>query len=416
MTGKEKLLAALNHQEAQIPFDMGATAVSGIHALALEGLRAHYGLEKRPVTIIDPYQMLGRVDDDLREAIGVSTEPVFGPKNMFGSKQGSYMEWKAPWGQTVLFPDNLAVNEDERYVYVHAEGDANYPPSARMPKTGYFFDSIIRQKDEIDDDALKLEDNLEEFGALGEEDITWFRAQKAALSPEYGAVGSFGGTGLGDIAFIPGPMLKAPKGIRDVEEWYISTVIRQDFVTEIFAAQTEIALGNLSKLWEAVGGAVQVINVCGADFGPQSAPFLSAEQFKRLYAPHYKKINGWIHANTSWKTFKHCCGSIKPLIPELIDAGFDIMNPVQWNAENMGALELKRDFGKELVFWGGGVDTQRTLQFGAPDEVRDEVLRMCEIFGMGGGFVFNTVHNIQATVPAGNIVAMIEAVREYNGG
>ncbi len=415
MTGKEKLIASLNHREGPIPFDLGATAVTGIHCLALSKLRAYYGLEKRLITIIDPYQMLGQVDDDLRAAIGISTAPVWGPKNLFGSKLGSYMEWKTPWGQAVLFPDNLALWEDERYVYVHAEGDANYPPSARMPKTGYFFDSIMRQNGEIDDDALKLEDNLEEFGALGEDDLNWFKAAKEALKPQYGAVGNFGGTALGDIALVPGPMLKNPKGIRDVEEWYISTVARTDFVSEIFAAQAEIALKNLKKLWEAVGDAVQAVCVCGTDFGTQSAPFCSAAKFKSLYAPHYRKINGWIHEHTPWKTFKHSCGSIMPLIPELIDAGFDILNPVQWNANNMGAKELKQSFGKELTFWGGGVDTQRTLQFGAPEEVYAQVLEMCEIFGKGGGFVFNTVHNIQATVPVENLAAMVKALNAYNG-
>ncbi|WP_346903318.1 uroporphyrinogen decarboxylase family protein, partial [Faecalicatena contorta] len=129
---------------------------------------------------------------------------------------------------------------------------------------------------------------------------------------------------------------------------------------------------------------------------------------------YYKKINKWIHANTSWKTFKHSCGSIKALIPELIECGFDILNPIQWTAENMDPRELKREFGKDIVFWGGGVDTQKTFAFGKAEQVREEVLEMCRIFSEGGGFVFNTIHNIQAMTPVENVVAMIDAVKEFN--
>ena len=414
MTGKEKLIAALEHREGPIPFDMGALSVTGIHCRALEKLREYYGLEKRPVVVIEPYQMLGRIDDDLRQAIGISTTPFWGPKNMYGATYDTYMDWKTPWGQVVLFPDNLALAEDDRYAYIYAEGDTNFPPAAMMPKSGYFFDTIVRQP-EIDDERLNVADNLEEFGLIDEGTLSWFRDAREKLDPQYGAAGNFGGTGLGDIAMVPAPMLKNPKGIRDIEEWYISTVARTDYVAAIFTAQVEIALQNLQALWGTVGDAVQVVFICGTDFGTQSAPFCSVQQFRSLYAPHYRKINDWIHSNTTWKSFKHSCGSIKPLIAELIDTGFDVLNPVQWNAQNMGARELKREFGKHLTFWGGGVDTQHTLQFGTPEEVGAQVLEMCEIFGKGGGFVFNTVHNIQATVPAENIAAMVRAFQKYNG-
>ena len=160
---------------------------------------------------------------------------------------------------------------------------------------------------------------------------------------------------------------------------------------------------------------MQVAYICGADFGTQIAPLCSKELFRELYMPYYKKINNWIHENTTWKTFKHCCGSIYPLIPELIEAGFDILNPVQWTAKNMDPKALKKEFGQNIVFWGGGVNTQKTLPFGTPEEVRKEVLEMCEIFSQNGGFVFNTIHNIQALTPAENVVALVNAVKEFNG-
>ena len=140
--------------------------------------------------------------------------------------------------------------------------------------------------------------------------------------------------------------------------------------------------------------------MCGTDFGTQNGPFCSNEVFRELYMPYYKKINEWIHSHTNWKTFKHSCGSIMPIIPDIIESGFDILNPVQWTAENMDPVQLKKEYGKDLVFWGGGVNTQKTFPF--------------DIFSKDGGFVFNTIHNIQALTPVENLVALIEAVKEFN--
>jgi uroporphyrinogen-III decarboxylase len=134
-----------------------------------------------------------------------------------------------------------------------------------------------------------------------------------------------------------------------------------------------------------------------------------------MWMPFYQRINEWIHRNTPWKTFKHSCGAVEKFIPSFIESGFDILNPVQCSASGMKPEQLKASYGDCLVFWGGGVDTQQTLPFGTPAQVRDEVLRRCETFARGGGYVFNTVHNIQARTPVANIVAMIEAVKEFNG-
>ena len=134
-----------------------------------------------------------------------------------------------------------------------------------------------------------------------------------------------------------------------------------------------------------------------------------------LYFPHYKKLNDWIHANTGWKTFKHSCGSVPDFIPMFIDAGFDIVNPVQTSAKGMDPAFLKREFGQDITFWGGGVDTQQVLPFGTPDEVREEVRTKLEIFSQDGGFVFNTIHNTQAKTPIANFVAMMETIKEFNG-
>ncbi len=214
-----------------------------------------------------------------------------------------------------------------------------------------------------------------------------------------GVVANFGGTAIGDIALVPGMNLKHPRGIRDVADWYMSTLMRSDYLHQVFEKQTDIALQNLAKAKEASGDVVDVVFICGTDFGTQDSSFCSTEAFDELYAPYYKKINSWIHENTRWKTFKHSCGAVEPFMEHFIDSGFDIINPVQINAAGMDPMLLKEKYGDRLTFWGGGADTQKVLPFGSPEEVKAHVLKECEIFAPGGGFVFNTVHNIQANVP-----------------
>jgi uroporphyrinogen-III decarboxylase len=284
-----------------------------------------------------------------------------------------------------------------------------------MPKNGFFFDTIVRQPP-VDEVRLDPADNLEEFGPISDADLDYFEAEaRRAAATGRGVIATFGGTALGDIALVPAPFLKNPRGIRDIEEWYVSTLTRRPYVRRVFERQTEIALENLAKVAARVGDRVQAVFICGTDFGTQSSTFCSARTFRELYLPFYRKINDWIHAHTAWKTFKHSCGAVEPLIRGFIDAGFDILNPVQASAAGMEPEKLKANYGTDLVFWGGGADTQRTLMFGTPAEVEDEVARRLDVFGRGGGFVFNAVHNVQANVPLPNVAAMFEALRKYNG-
>ncbi len=223
-------------------------------------------------------------------------------------------------------------------------------------------------------------------------------------------------TALGDIAFVPGPDLTDPKGVRDVAEWYMLTASHPEVVHKIFDRQVEVGIANLAKIHARVGDAIDVIFLCGTDFGTQTSSFCSVKTFDSLWKPHYAALCGWIHKNTTWKTFKHSCGASERFFESMIDAGIDIINPVQCSAKGMDPKMLKEKYKGRLVFWGGGVDTQKTLPFGTPAEVRAEVLQRCEIFSEGGGFVFDAIHNVQAGTPVENMVAMIDAVKEFNGG
>ena len=188
-------------------------------------------------------------------------------------------------------------------------------------------------------------------------------------------VAAFGGTSLGDVAQVPAVGLKHPKGIRDIAEWYMSTVARRDYVHAVFAGQCDVALANLARIAARFGDLVDVVNICGTDFGTQDSSFCSVATFRELWMPYYRRVNEWIHKNTRWKTFKHSCGAVEKFLPSFIEAGFDILNPVQCSAAGMDPEMLKQKYGRDLVFWGGGVDTQHALPFGTPQEVREQVLR-----------------------------------------
>jgi hypothetical protein len=415
MTPKENLRKTLNHEQPdRVVVDFGATPVTGIHVLMVKQLREHFGLESMPVKVTEPYQMLGEVDEELQEAMGVDVIGISPSSDMFGNKMDNWKEYRTSWGQEVLVPGSFTVKIDENGdTILFPGGDDTVPPSAKMPKAAYFFDAINRQG-EIDDSNLNPEDNLEEFSLMSEADKAYWTNSAGGLSDSSrGVVANFGGTAIGDIALVPGMNLKHPKGIRDVADWYMSTLLRADYLHEIFEKQTDIALQNLAMAKEATGDTVDVAFICGTDFGTQDSSFCSLETFDELYSPYYKKINNWIHENTRWKTFKHSCGAVEPFMEHFIDAGFDIINPVQINAAGMDPVLLKEKYGSALTFWGGGIDTQKVLPFGTPGEVKDHVLKECEIFAPGGGFVFNTVHNIQANVPLQNILAMLEGIRQF---
>lgn len=418
LTSRERVELALKHQEPdRIPVDLGGCGQTGMHVSTVYQLRQALGLDEpgTPVKVIEPYQMLGEIKQDLLDAVGGDIVGVGVRHNMFGFVNENWKPWTFHDGTPLLVPEKFNTQpEPDGRLLMYAEGDRGSAPSAVMPAGGWYFDSIIRQP-EFDDETLNVEDNLEEFGPISNDELDYLAHETERLYHETdkAIMLTLPGTGFGDIALVPGPMLKNPKGIRDIEEWYVSTALRPDYIRSIFERQCEIALENLPRIFDAVGNRVTAVWISGTDFGAQNAPLISPRAFRRLFKPFYAQVNEWIRAHTDWYRFVHSCGSIMPLIPDFIDAGFDILNPVQTTAGNMAPSDLKQRFGSQVTFWGGGVDTQHALPFGTPDDVRDDVRRRLEIFAPGGGFVFNPIHNVQAQVPVENLLAMYETVRTY---
>jgi uroporphyrinogen-III decarboxylase len=199
--------------------------------------------------------------------------------------------------------------------------------------------------------------------------------------------------------------------VGSIPDFLMLMLAEKAYVKDLFAVRTEVAIENLEKLKAHLGDSIDIIGMEGNDFGAQNAELISPELFEELCIPFFREQNDWVHANTRWKTWYHCCGSITRILPMLIDSGVDVINPVQTSAAGMDPAWLKERFGGRVVFWGGGVDTQRTLPFASPEEVAAEVRERIRILAPGGGFVFNPIHNIQQGTPPENIAAAYEAAR-----
>jgi len=417
LTSRERVQATLNHREPdRVPLDLGGTLVTGMNVSVVYALRQALHLDPpgTPVKVIEPYQMLGEIELDLVEALGVDIVGVNPEKGFFGFKNAGWKPWELGDGTPALVPAQFNTElEADGSLYQYPDGDRSARPSGHMPGGGFYFDAIVRQEPIVEAN-LDPEDNMEEFTHLTDDEVSYFEREVTRLfeHTDKAIVANFGGTAFGDISMVPATQLRNPRGIRDIEEWYVSTVKRKDYILKVFERQCEVGLANLEKVYRAVGDRVAVVFVTGTDFGTQNGPFMSVKTYRQMYLPFQKAICDWIHQHTAWKTFMHSCGSNLPLIPSFIEAGIDILNPVQWTAADMDARMLKERFGDRLVFWGGGVNCQRTLPFGTPEEVYREVQEHVRIFGPGGGFVFNTVHNVQPKTPVENVLAMYQAFRQ----
>lgn len=416
MTSKERVQAAFAHKQPdKVPVDFGGMSCSMINSTCMVELREYYGLPYQMPRINDMSTMTAFVEPDLADAMGCDVQQLYNYGDTYGHINTEWKEWSYR-GIPVLIPGNCTITEDgSGGYYVYPEGDSSVVPSGHMPANGFYFDNLTRTPD-FDEDEAKGDENTADYMMVSDAQLAYHKKvlqevkgsnRAIQVGPAY--------TGLGDANNIPGPNLKDPKGIRDISEWYMAPLLYPDYVHETFEKGTDIAIENFKKYWDVFGSDIDVLFICGTDFGTQRGPFMDPKVFAEFYQPYYKKMNDWVHKNTTWKTLKHSCGGIFPILPGLIEGGFDAVNPVQCSAEGMDPQSLKDTYGKDIVFWGGGVDTQKILPFGTPEEVREQVLERLEIFSKDGGYVCNTIHNIQANTPVANIAAMVDAIKEFNG-
>ena len=403
MTSRERVLAAVNHREPdRVPIDLGSTIMSGIMAHALDRLRRHLGLEYRPVKVYEVYQMLGEVEQDVIERFGIDVLPVEPAVQFFGLRRENYKPWKLWDGTEVLMPGQFDVEVNEKGDWlIHDEGDPSKPIVGTMPKDGYYFDMEAQLRSDADFEPPPLEEVRRDM-LLKTEDLEFMTARAERLRKETDKallLGSWGSFGLNGVGSIP--------------DFLMLLLLDKPYVKDLFEVQTEAALVNMEKVKQYMEDSIDIIGLDGHDYGSQKTELFDPELFEELFLPGYTEQNRWVHENTAWKTWKHTCGSVARILPIMVETGLDIYNPVQLSAGNMDAKTLKAEYGDRITFWGGGVDTQKTLPFGAPDEVREEVRERIEIFAPRGGFVFNPIHNVQQETPPENLTAALDAALDF---
>jgi uroporphyrinogen decarboxylase len=395
MNSRRRVLCALDHRQPdRVPIDLGGTRQSGIAASTYHRLKQRLGLHT-PTRVYDVYQMLAEVERPVLERFGADCIGLNRPSVAFGIRNERYKPWTLFDGTPVEVPGDFSPESD-------AQGDLVLKspagaPIARMPKGGFYFDRLETLPGAAHADPETLEPPLlsqEECDHLGAQaEALWQNTDLAIVAPLGPPYELFFGLGTGDF---PG--------------WMIALATEPDYVAALYERLTDAWLENLRRFSAAVGDRVHILQF-NDDLGTQDAPFLSVRMFRERIMPHYRRGLDWVHAHTRMKVFMHNDGAIFDFLPTLIEMGVDIINPVQTTAKGMDPARLKREFGDRLVFWGGSCDCQHTLPFGTPDEVARDVQRHVDVLSPGGGYVFASVHNIQAAVPPENVMAMFDAAR-----
>ena len=383
MNSRERVLRALNHQEPdRVPFDLGATVVTGIHLNAYANLREHLQLACKEPVIDHLYQQLARVDDDLLDRFQVDVRSIFAHIHQEPREQ-------------------IRTTEDGRY-YQYYDG---FGVGWQMPVSGGFyfdmFDHPLSGEVTVDDIAAHpLPDpaDPERFQGLRESALKILEQEERALT-----VGNMS-SGIFELLMY----------LRGYLDGYLTWGEDQPTTQQLLHRFVDLQLAYWETMFDTLEGIPIDVVEMSDDMAGQSGMLISPDSYRKILKPLHQEIFDYIHSRTEAKIFFHSCGNLRPVIPDLIEIGIDILNPVQVNAEEMDSAELKQEFGSELVFWGGGVDTQGAFddRF-TPEDVRRDVRRRLEDLMPGGGFIFTAVHNIQGNVPPENILAMWETLQEF---
>ena len=410
MNSRERVLSALNHnQPDRVPIDFSGHRSSGISAIAYAKLRKYLGLKPKTIRVYDMIQQLALVDDDVLDMFGVDVVEL---GRGFLLNESDWKDWILPDGTSCQIP---------YYINVEKRGDSWYLLSDDGKELGVqkpgclYFDQIhwpYLSRDIKNDDFSNLPDALNYCmwgiaptpgGHLSwsEEDLTKMKrcAKRLRNSTDRAIIGLFGGG-----------MFESPQSLYRTDNYLIYMGLYPDATMRLLDKVFDIHMQNLDKWLNAVGSYIDVI-VFGDDLGGQNGPLISPTMYRKYYKPYHQKLWNRAKKLANVKVNLHCCGGIYELIPDLIEAGLDAINPVQISCKNMDSVKLKSEFGKDLTFWGGGCETQNVLPHSTPKQVAEHVKRQVEIFSPDGGFVFQQVHNIMANVPPENITEMFHALK-----
>jgi uroporphyrinogen decarboxylase len=412
MTSRERVLAAIAHREPdRVPVDLGATPSSGISAIAYGRLKRHLGINTGRTRVYDVVQQLAQPEDEILDRFGIdaidlgrtfnTADDDWHEVRLFDGSPASYPSWFRPDPG----PDGSwrAHDADGTEIAVQLDG------------MNYFDQSCFPWLDDYPDDFSGLP------AAMGK--VLWAALVHSpwdhAGDPDFWNTLRQNTLRLREesdraIMVVVGcNLFEWGTFLRRIDNFLMDLVAEPEQVERLLEALMEIHLATLEKVCGAVG---DIADLCrfGDDLGMDTGPFMAPGTYRSLFKRHHTRLCDYVHRHSSMHTFLHSCGSIHALLPDLIEAGFEVINPVQTACHHMEPDRLKREFGRDVTFWGGGVDTRKALNHGSPAEVRADVLNRLAIFAPGGGFVFNTVHNILPDVPPENIVAMYDAIDEFH--
>ena len=411
MDSRQRVLSAINHQEPdRIPVDLGATPSSGISAIAYAHLKRHLGMRQGHTRVYDVVQQLAQPEDAVLDRFGIDVLDI---GRSFNTRDEDWYDFDLPQGIRVQFPAWFKPVRQPTGAW--DVFDAEGMRVATMPRGAAFFDqTCFPYIDGYPDDYTDLERWMGKvhwsglahspWDHAGEPDF-WVALRRRALDLRRSSDRA--------LVVVAGcNLFEWGTFLRRIDHFLMDLIDDQRGVERLLDALLERHLGTLEKVCQAVGDVADIIRF-GDDLGTDSGPFMSPAIYRKIFKPRHKLLTGYVKKHSQMHTFLHSCGSIYRLLPDLIEAGYEIINPVQTNSRDMQPERLKREFGKELTFWGGGVDTRQILNRGTPDQVKDDVHRNIETLSPGGGFVFNPIHNILPDVPPKNIVAMYAAIDEY---
>lgn len=413
MTSRERVLAAINHQTPdRIPVDLGATPSSGISAIAYSNLVNHIGNNELPVQIYDVVQQLAQPDRTILDRFGVDVLDI---GRTFNEKPTDWEPTILANGAPAFYPKWFKPVKREDGSYVTFDDDGKTMLS-RMPVGATFFDQTYFPY--VDGYPDSYENLDAEMGRImwardahspwdhAGEDRFWEQLRERTLRLRET-------TDKALLVVCGCNLFEWGTFLRRMDNFLMDLLCDPANVERLLDELLKRHLATLEKVCDAVGDLVDIIRF-GDDLGMTSGPFMDADTYRLLFKPRHKILCDYVKEHSQMHTFIHSCGSISSLMPDLIEAGIEIFNPVQTNAWQMEPEFLKKEFGKDCTFWGGGIETAGVLNVGTPEKVREQVLERLETFSNGGGFVFNTVHNILPDVPPQNIVAMFDAIQEFN--
>lgn len=382
MNSRERVLACINHQEPdRVPYDLAGSTWTGITNTAYQNLCKHLNIEPGETNWSDVIQQIVIPSDEMMQRLEVDTRGVFPLTShnwdVFAKceDRGSYLEYHDEWN------------------FVH-----------HFPKDGYWFSLMKHPMLDVDFNETGLIEefnwpdagNKERFKGLREQAIK-FRDQEKIVMTKGLCAGLF----------------EMHQRVRGMENAMVDPFLYLENSDRLVGKLADLKIEFWDAALDELGDVVDIVGE-GDDYGTQQSQLISPDQFREHYKPHFERVYRFIKEKApNVKLMFHSCGNVRPIIPDLIEMGVDILNPVHVKAEGMEPVQLKKDFGKDIVFWGGGIDTQHTLPSGTVQEVKDEVKYNIDALAPGGGFVFNTVHNIQAEVPPENIIAMWDTLMEF---